>query len=193
MKRLLMTLIVVSVFMATSAHAAAGKMYFAGSAAFSIPMDIDVDVDEEVSFDPGFNITGAVGYDLGVYRVEGEIGYRAFDVDEFTISGVPIPIDGDVSAITFMANGYYDYDMGNSPLTPYVGLGLGLVYSDVELNSPLGTFSDDDIDGAYQVMVGIGYEISPTTVLTAGYRFFGIMESDPLMIHDFSVGARFMF
>jgi len=131
---------------------------------------------------------------LGVYRVEGEIGYRMFDLDEFTIGGVPIPIDGDVSVITFMANGYYDFDMGNSPLSPYVGLGLGLVYAEVEFSSPFfGSFKDDDTEGAYQVMAGIGYEISPTTVLTAGYRFFSIFESDPIMVHDFSVGARFMF
>ena len=128
-----------------------------------------------------------------MFRVEGEIGYRMIDVDEATIGGFTFPVDGEVTALTIMANGYYDHDMG-SPLTPYVGLGLGFVDADFEITVPgLGTFETSDTEGAYQVMVGIGYEISPTTVLTAGYRFFSIFESDPLMVHDFSVGARFMF
>ncbi len=157
-------------------------------------MDVDLDAGEEISFDPGWGLTGAVGSDLGAYRVEGEIGYRMFDLDEFTDAGGSTPVDGDVSALTFMANGYYDFEMGGSPLTPYVGLGLGLIYSDIEIVIPgFGTFSDDEIDGAYQVMLGVGYDINPTTVLTAGYRFFGTMESDAIMIHDFGLGARFMF
>ena len=57
MKRLLMTLIVVSVFMAASAQAANGKMYFSGSAGLSITDDLDFP-GINISFSPGFNVGG---------------------------------------------------------------------------------------------------------------------------------------
>ncbi len=104
MKRFLMFMVFATVFMAASAQAAKGKMYFAGSAGLSISTDVDFP-GGNISFDPGWNITGALGYDMGMFRVEGEIGYRMIDVDEVTIGGVLFPADGDVTALTFMANG----------------------------------------------------------------------------------------
>ena len=192
MKRILIFMIFAMIMMTTSAQAAQGKMYFAGSAAFSIPSDID-DEGDSISFDTGYGLNGAFGYDMGAYRVEGEIGYRMFDVDTVTGPGVPPGVTGDVSALTFMANGYYDFDMG-SPLTPYVGVGLGFVTADIELEAPgFGTLDISSDEFAYQFMVGAGYDISSTTVLTAGYRFFADTDSDPINIHEFNVGARFMF
>ncbi len=188
MKRLLMFMMFAAIMMATSAQAAQGKMYFAGSAGLSIATDVDFP-GGNISFDPGWNITGALGYDMGMFRVEGEIGYRMIDVDEVTLGGVPFPVDGDVTALTFMANGYYDHDMG-SPLTPYVGFGLGFVDADLEIS---GTSISDDTEFAYQFMVGAGYDISSTMVLTGGYRYFGIADSEAPDIHEFNVGARFMF
>ena len=88
-----------------------------------------------------------------------------------------------------MANGYYDHDMG-SPLTPYAGFGLGLADVEAEI---AGIDLGGDTEFAYQVMVGAGYEISPSMVLTGGYRYFGIADSESPDIHEFNVGARFAF
>jgi len=187
MKRLLMTLIVVSVFMAASAQAANGKMYFSGSAGLSITDDLDFP-GINISFSPGFNVGGALGYDMGQIRVEGEIRYSSVDVDE--VNGVPIPFDATLSALSFMANGYYDVEMGNSPVTPYIGAGLGIVDSEIDV-AGVGSASETDL--AYQFMVGLGFDVSPTTVLTVGYRFFGIAETDAPNTHEFNIGARFMF
>ncbi len=192
MKRFLMFMIFAMVFMAASAQAASGKMYFAGNAGVSIPADID-DGPDTISFDPGFNVTLAMGYDFGMIRAEGEIGYRMFDIDTATGPGFPPGVTGDVNALTFMANGYYDFEMG-SPLSPYVGVGLGFVTADIELTAPgFGTLEISSDEFAYQFMAGAGYEISSTTVLTAGYRFFADTDSDPINIHEFVVGARYMF
>ena len=188
MKRILIFVIFAAIMMATSEQAAQGKMYIAGNFGFGILTDSD-DQGVELSFDPGWGLNGAFGYDMGQYRVEGEIGYRMYDLDEVRIGGVPIPVDGDVTALTFMANGYYDHDMG-SPLTPYVGFGLGFVDVEFEVTG-VGTFSDTEI--AYQFMLGAGYDISPTTVLTAGYRFFGFTDNDGAFVHELNIGARFMF
>ena len=88
-----------------------------------------------------------------------------------------------------MANGYYDHDMG-SPLRPYIGAGIGIVDSEIEV-AGFGSTSETDL--AYQFMVGLGYDINPNVVLTGGYRFFGIAETDAPNIHEFVLGARFMF
>ncbi len=125
--------------------------------------------------------------------MEGEIGYRSFDLDEIT-PAPPFTVEGDVTVLTFMANGYYDIDMGNSPVTPYVGLGLGVSDAESEITAVgLGTFKESSTDFSYQVILGGGFEVSPVIVLTAEYRFFGTVDSDPSTVHNFNLGGRFMF
>jgi len=187
MKRFLMTMIIAAVFMATSAQAANGKMYFSGSAGVSLTDDLDFP-GLNISFSPGYNVGGALGYDMGRFRVEGEIRYSSVDVDE--VNGAPFPGSADLSALTFMANGYYDHEMRSSSLTPYLGLGLGFVESKI---SSAGFSSTSETDFAYQFMAGLGFNVSPSTILTAEYRFFGIAESDAPSTHAFLFGARFMF
>ncbi len=190
MKRFLMFMMFAAIMMATSAQAAKGQMYFAGNFAFGILTDSEAAA-VEISFDPGFGFIGAVGYDMGEIRVEGEIGYRLFDIDERTIPpSPPISTDGDFKALTFMVNGYYDIEMPNSPLTPYVGFGLGFVDNEIDVTG-VGSASEEEF--AYQVMLGLGYEISPNTVLTAGYRFFGFTNNEGAYTHELNLGARFMF
>ena len=187
MKRFLITLILASVFMATSAQAANGKLYFSVNGGLSLTDDMDFP-GINISFDPGFNVGGAVGYDFGQFRAEGEIRYHSVDIDE--INGIPTPISADLSALTFMANGYFDIEMGNSPVTPYIGGGIGLVTSELDA----GAFgSEDEEDFGYQFMVGLGFDVNPNTMLTAEYRFFGIADSDAPNTHAFIFGARFMF
>jgi len=172
-----------TIMMATSAQAAQGKPYFAGTFGFGILTDVDVG-GIEISFDPGWGVMGAIGYDMGEFRVEGEFGYHTYDVDEVTFGGTPVPASGDVSALSFKANGYFDIEM-DSPVTPYVGGGLGIV--DLDLSG-----ADGGTEIAYQFMAGLGYEISRTTVLTAGYRFFGFTDNEGAFIHELNLGVRFM-
>ena len=40
--------------------------------------------------------------------------------------------DGEVSAFSLMANVWYDIDLGNSPITPFLGAGVGMAKVDVE-------------------------------------------------------------
>ena len=94
------------------------------SAEYSPPLDATAKSER------GFTVSGAVGYGFanGV-RIEGELGYRKNDLEKMTVRepgslvvllppGAPPAllkgeraIDGDVSAVTFMANLYYDIDL----------------------------------------------------------------------------------
>lgn len=211
MKRLIVMAIFALVFITTSAHAADKGMYVSGNLGISLLSDSDVEQSGfptiETSFDLGFNIGGAIGYDYGNIRAEGEIAYRLNDIDEFAVLGFIFPGGGDVSALSFMVNGYYDLHSANSPLVPYLGLGVGFanVMVDASVGGiPLLVADDDDLVFAYQFMAGIGYEISPTTALTVGYRYFQTSDasfSDPgfpdveaeIQSHEFNFGVRVMF
>jgi opacity protein-like surface antigen len=193
MHRLLMALVFALISMAGSAQAADRKLYFAVSSGLNILMDVDDDA-IEAEFDPGYSFTTALGVDIRAFRLEGEIGYRRADLDEVTINGLTTSIDGDISILSFMFNAYYDIEIANSPLAPYFGVGWGLIYSDLSGSTPGVRVSDGNVNSAYQVMLGLGYEINPDTVLTAGYRLlWGIGIEENLLVHDFNIGARFLF
>ena len=146
MKCFLMTMAFAAAFMATSAQAANGKIYFANSSGLSITDNLD-SPDLNFSFSPGYNVGGAPGYDMGRFRV------GSVEVDE--MNGVASPIDSEIDA---------------------------------------GAFSSmDEEDLGYQFMVELGFDVSPTTVLTAEYRFLGIADSGARNPHGFVFGARFMF
>jgi len=120
----------------------------------------------------------------------------AFDPFFFPLCPCSGPINGDVSALSFMVNGYYDFPVANSPIAPYLGGGIGAAIITVDF---AGFGDDSAVAFAYQFMAGIGFEINPSTTLTAGYRYFATTDPDfdgekaTVESHDFSLGARFMF
>lgn len=216
MKRIIILIFIALVFITTPAQAADGDgkgMYASGNIGITLLSNSDfrflgAEVLES-SHDPGFNIGGALGYDYGNIRAEVEVAYREARYEHFSIGAV-LPgcpctgdDDDDVSAISFMANGYYDFDIEDSSLVPYLGGGLG--GARIVLDDDAG-IDDQDVVFAYQVMAGIGYEISSSTTLTVGYRYFrtttpkyeitaapGLFLEAPFESHEVIVGARFIF
>ena len=90
-------------------------------------------------------------------------------------------VTGDLSALGFLVNAYYDIDFGSS-LVPYVGGGLGMA------RFSSGVKSDEDptagnvlIDGdssrlIYQVGGGVGYRISGDVTVSLDYRYLDSFE-----------------
>ena len=123
--------------------------------------DADIDYnnplfnDGEATFDTGFNVGITGGVDCGPGRYELELTYRQNDFDQISDPGFgSLPVDGDISALAFMANAFWDIATG-SPVTPYLGGGIGV--ANVSIND-LGAFGvpfadDDDTVFAYQVGV----------------------------------------
>ncbi len=176
-------------------------------------------------FDTGFGFAGAGGYKYtnGI-RVEGEIGYRQNDFDRLVVTndggagvalgvgslnGLSLAAKEAVSVLSFMVNGYYDFDLGSAWM-PYVGGGVGLALIDAEA-SVLGVtlVDDDDTVFAYQFGAGIGYVVSSSRdleefVVTLDYRYFA--TADPSLTdavgdgfdseyssHYLGVGMRFQY
>ncbi len=217
MKRMIAVLALV--FIATSAHAADKGMYVSGNVGLSLVPEVDLNIVgfptfASVNLDAGFIIGGALGYNFGAFRAEGEISYRTNDTDDGTTVFLPgaVPVGGDISALSFMVNGFYDLHSPNSPLVPYLGVGLGFanIAADVTAPSlsPLAIVDDNATVAAIQLMAGLGYNINPTTTLTFDYRYFATDNPEfscgPALIcvadleleysnHSFNFGARFMF
>ena len=126
----------------------------------------------EFSFDPGFGLAAAVGYDfLNGIRTELEIGYKMNDVDKIRVSGSPSAgFKGDMSAFTVMGNVFYDF-LPNEKVSPFLGAGIGFANLDFDISDI--NVSDDDNVFAYQLMAGIAYALNHNLILDVQYRFFG--------------------
>ena len=184
-KRVFVIAVFALIFITTSAQAENKGMYFSANAGVSFLMDSDDEYQSsavETSYDPGFNIAGAIGYDYGNIRAEGEIAYRSNDVDESSLPGVVTNADGEISALSFMVNAYYDFHTPNFSLVPYLGGGIGVAHVNTDFSVsgvPFSPFVDDSATVfAYQFMAGFGVKVSPTITLTGGYRYFATTEPE---------------
>jgi len=110
----------------TSAYSAEGP-YVSGNIGFAMLSDSDSTVPGitlESEFDTGLALGVALGYGFGKTRIEGEIAYQKNDFDKIGALGVSLDASGDVTALAFLLNGYYDFT-NESRFTPYVSAGLG--------------------------------------------------------------------
>lgn len=192
MKNLAITLVVLAVAMGLGISNASAEMYFSGNAGAVWANDSDIDSvfgTGEISFDPGFGITAALGHVYGNgFRSEAEFGYRNNDIDE-------ISIDGDVTSLSFMVNGFYDFMPGNT-FTPFVGAGIGFANVEGDID---GFGSEDDNVFAYQVAAGMAFAVNRSMNIDLQYRFFGTEDPDfdgleaEYTTHNLMIGFRQSF
>lgn len=160
----------------------------------------------DLTFDMGYMLSAAVGYNFGSLRLEGELDYLMNDFDEIEATvtapglgseSVGVGVDGDASNLIFMINGYYDF-MEGSALRPYITAGIGYAKVDFDF--------DDDTVMAYQVGVGMTYQSSDNMAWDIRYRYMAtsdIETIDPMDIassmdienstHSLTVGLIFSF
>lgn len=159
-----------------------------------------------INYELGFKVGGVLGYDFGMLRLDAEVAYRANGASDIISPVSRFTADGSTSILSYMINGYFDIPTKMS-LTPYLSAGIGYATVSLDTGIPglVPTLVDDsDSVFAYQFSAGVGYEISQTTILSLGYRYFA--TEDPQMInfgglpfsteyqsHEFVVGVRFLF
>ena len=100
-------------------------------------------------------------------RSELEYTYRNADVD-----------NGSSTSNAIMLNALYKFNgMGpNSAWQPYIGGGVGAANLDIDVNN-FGTFSQNN-GWAYQLIAGVGYDLTPNWTLLSELRWFQIQHSD---------------
>lgn len=179
----------------TTAPVWAQQAYLSGNIGFGYRPDSDISISSSpFENDPAFVVNGAIGVEIAPnIRVEGEIGLHLNTADQGGTS-----VDWTFRTLSFMGNAYFDMPL-QSPMKPYIGIGVG--FADVNLEVESGGFSSDDSDLvlAAQLMAGLSFEINPKTTLNFGYRYFTTTDptftgfSTEYSSHDFLVGARFWF
>ncbi len=203
--RLRPLLAVLVTLIAGSAMAQEQGFYVGAGAGLSLPEDIDIEggaIATDAGMDLGWGAVGALGYAYGNgLRTEVELGYRSNGVDD--LSGVAGGT-GDIDALTIMVNALYDLH-NSSPLTPYIGGGLGWIDLDLSGVTPVGgsTISDNDGDFAYQGIAGVSLRVADQIQLFTEYRYLssfsdfrvatnaGAGVNADYADHSFMVGVRF--
>lgn len=158
----------------------------------------------ELEFDESFFINLAPGYDFGNFRLESEFAYQVNNIGKINetlnvpgddpVSTSSYPIGGDVTNLSLLFNGYYDFLKG-SAVQPYITAGIGVARVIVQIEGE----EDKDSVFAYKVGVGLSYNMSENVALDFGYRYFATSDLDafglefPNSSHSILLGARYNF
>ena len=199
-----------TMFAATSALAGP---YVAGTIGATFPQDLETSAGISGKLKTGYAITGAIGTTFGPIRGEVEGSYRRNNVDGVDALGVDFAGTGNASALSGMANAYFDLPL--LIFRPYVGGGIGvtrLKANDISAYGlpPIGPITSlGSVDAsttafAYQLMAGLGLNFFPGFTTTIGYRWFatpgydtgtpvGDVHINGLKVSTIEVGLRFGF
>lgn len=198
--------------------------------ATKVPADIShafvANAGDNMDFDMAFAGEITAGVKIGSVRAELEAAIRSASEDDYELfNGTvfemgPISVPAEIETSTsvrhnsYMANVYYDFDLGNSSWTPYIGAGVGLgVYRqkatvDIDLPDqyeniaagmgiPVGEMevaNDTLYEFEWQVGIGTAYNFSEDWAMDIGYRFNSSNVADEFVYaHEIKVGVRYTF
>lgn len=207
MRKLVIGVAMASTALSSPAMAREGQWYIEGSGGVMIVEKQDIDVngvsdDAQADYDTDYDFGGSVGYDFGAFRLEAEASYRAADLEEVTggtqglvnnpsssqvfntFTGTREAL-GDISALSFMLNGLFDFGSDDG-LQAFAGGGVGIARVDmngrVNANGP-GVWDDSDTGFAWQLLAGIRAPLSDSFDVGLRYRYFNVPDVslvDPL-------------
>lgn len=143
-----------------------GALWLDDASAFGVDLD----------FDTGFSILGAVGYSFGNgLAVELESGYLGVDGGEASFHGHGFDVDGEFRQVPIFANAVYTVDLTDR-LGLYIGGGVGIVWSEAEIESAGGYNFDyttsDEWNFAAQAKAGLTFKVTDAASLNVGYRYY---------------------
>ncbi len=195
MRKLAVTLALATTALSTPALARDGAWYVGVEGGAMLVEDIDWDVgaaidSTTVDHRAGYDVGGTVGYDLGVVRLEAEVGYRTANVTGlrstttlpfvngagatvFAPAGTYDYAGGRTSALSFMVNALWDFG-DDDGVQGFVGPGLGVarVKSRLALNTNGDAVDDSDTVVAWQAIAGVRAPINDNIDVSLKYRFF---------------------
>ncbi|GAA4014265.1 outer membrane beta-barrel protein [Sphingomonas swuensis] len=135
---------------------------------------------------PGLDLDLILGYDFGLIRAEGELGYKRASLDEIGLRSAPNGLvtttdaGGNVGVTSAMANLLLDF--GNDDgVSFYAGPGVG--WARVKMNNIAPDSATYDIEGkdsglALQAIAGVRYAITPQLDVGVKYRYFRSSKLD---------------
>ena len=200
MRKLAVAMALASTALATPALARDNSWYVGVEGGAMIVEDIKFNITPvtgatgtaSVDHNYGYDVDGTIGYDLGMFRLEAEVGYKAATLDAYT-SNITTPgrspgpgnpainfpagnygiAAGRTTALSFMVNGLVDFG-DDDGLQGFVGGGVGVsrVKTREQINSLSNFLDDSDTVFSYQGLAGVRAPITSHIDATLKYRFF---------------------
>jgi opacity protein-like surface antigen len=169
---------VAALVIATPAAARDGSPYVGIEGGILFPRDTHVHVtssDSEVdgaafsiNYKNGYDVDAIAGYDLGMFRLEGELGYKRTKIE--SLGGIDLAdenVTGHTAVLSGMLNGLVDFSAGGN-LGVYAGGGLGRAR--VKFSSEGDSAKDNA--WAWQLIAGVHAPISANIDAGLKYRYF---------------------
>lgn len=189
---------VAAVAMIAATQAQAQSFYGSVGAGYLVPekLDIDLGTPSVMKFDNGLALQGAVGYDFGNgLRTELELGLNDTGFKSVRSGATTTNVGGgDVDQLTLHAAGYYDFAMGG--FAPYVGAGVGLTRTDVDVatigaaTNPGDRFTDFSMFGE----AGLSIPVTDRLSIAPGVRYSWVdTDGSNLTSWTFKTALRFSF
>jgi opacity protein-like surface antigen len=177
MRKYLLTAAAAAAFIATPAFADGpyigleGGVLFPNKSSvdvFAVDSGTDVSVNDvfRINYDTGFDVDVIGGYDLGMFRLEGELGYKEASLKDATDGTDSVALDGKATVMSAMINGLVDF--GGAGFGAYAGGGIG--YADVKIGDSTGSDSRGGL--AWQLIAGAYVPVSNTVNIGLKYRYF---------------------
>jgi opacity protein-like surface antigen len=194
MRNYLLAAVAVAVFAAPAAAAdGSGYVGLEGGVLLPKKQNVDAVVDftnpanTDVTFDnvarvknkTGYDVDLIGGYDFGMFRLEGELGYKRaklknVTVDNAFLTGINTPsgnsfgtttfdLGGHTSVLSGMINGLVDFG-GNGGVGAYAGAGFG--------RASVKQLGDKDSAWAGQLLAGVYMPVSSNIDVGLKYRYF---------------------
>ena len=130
-----------------------------------------------LSMSGGGSIYAGVRLPLG-FRAELEGVYRYQPLKSLTISGVPVSATGQMHLAGPMLNVMWDIPVPDFPFRPYVGLGIGGLYTDLTAKSGgVKVIDGSKWNVSYQAIAGAEFPLSQSSRLTADYRWLQVHQA----------------
>ncbi|MEM7043942.1 MAG: porin family protein [Pseudomonadota bacterium] len=139
----------------------------------------------DIEYDTGFAISGQVGYQFDLFRLEGEFGYQGLEGLSET------DVNSDVDVGRFTLNAYADLPIAPN-LGPYFGGGFGVASLRAD-----DDFEDEDSAFTWHGEAGLNIHLNDQFAVSPFYRYQWIdtdlgQQSEPLVSHLFGVSLRYV-
>jgi OmpA-OmpF porin, OOP family len=202
MRKLAICLALASTALASPSMARDGQWYVGVDGGAMLVEDLKLDITSVGFPQPtsatldartGYDVGGVVGYDFGGFRLESEVSYRKADLKSFSSITPALPqqipsnvlspsgtykTNGDVSALSFMVNGLFDFG-DDDGLQGFVGGGVGIARVGIKQIFTAPAWLDDSDTGfAWQALAGIRAPLSKHWDAGLKYRFFNAPNVD---------------
>lgn len=123
------------------------------------------------SFDTGWIVGGAVGYEVSpTVRLELEGAHRSNGLRSLATTPAA-GASGRIRATSLVVNALYDFDTG-SPVTPYIGPGIGLANVRTSFTSGGARYEDGGWGLALQAIVGVSWAVTSNAEVFGQYQAF---------------------